>query len=61
MEIEESSGPTIIAQFVTEQGEKTGSQLNIPLNTTTSQLEMLVNHLLSNVRSKNFHIVRNLA
>ena len=40
---------TIIAQFVSETGDKTGSQLNIPEDTTPAQLEILVNHLLTNV------------
>jgi hypothetical protein len=46
---DQSAKGTIIAQFVAESGEKTGTQLNLPVDTTTSQLEILINHLLSNV------------
>ena len=49
-----SAKGTIIAQFVAENGDKTGTQLNLPVETTTSQLEILINHLLSNVRSPSY-------
>ena len=40
---------TIIAQFKTWEGEDTGTQLELPVNATLTQLESLINHLLSNV------------
>lgn len=52
-ELGEQANQSIIAQFVSESGENTGGQLSIPLNSTHSQLELLVNHLLSNVSIRN--------
>jgi ribosome assembly protein 4 len=45
----ENASQTIIAQFESENGEKTGPQLNIPKNISANQLETLLNQLLSNV------------
>jgi hypothetical protein len=39
----------VVAQFQTDTGETTGPQLDLPIGTTTSQLEILINHLLNNV------------
>ena len=47
---EQSETQTIIAQFVTNDGKTTGSQLELPVNTSSTQLEAIINHLLSNVR-----------
>eukprot|EP00301_Raphidiophrys_heterophryoidea_P014500 c22923_g1_i1.p1 GENE.c22923_g1_i1~~c22923_g1_i1.p1 ORF type:complete len:534 (-),score=129.76 c22923_g1_i1:160-1761(-) len=38
----------VIARFVTPDGEETGPQLDMPLDTTTDQLQQLINHLLGN-------------
>ncbi len=46
-----SSEKNIIAQFRSSEGEVTGNQLDLPLNTTAGQLEILINHLLNNVSS----------
>ena len=40
---------TIIAQFVSEEGEKVGPQVNLPKNISANQLETLLNQFLSNV------------
>lgn len=39
---------TVIAQFETAEGERTGPQLDIPLNTTANQLQLIINQLLNN-------------
>ncbi len=39
----------LIAQFFTTDGIATGPQLDIPVDTTTEQLQMLINDLLNNV------------
>lgn len=40
---------SIIAQFITAEGEVTGSPLSLPANATPEQLELLINQLLNNV------------
>lgn len=39
---------SVIAQFETAEGERTGPQLDIPVDTTPSQLQLIINELLSN-------------
>ena len=39
---------SLIAQFETSEGERTGPQLDVPLSTTAAQLQLIVNQLLEN-------------
>ncbi|PRP78603.1 hypothetical protein PROFUN_13552 [Planoprotostelium fungivorum] len=47
-EEKEEDMTTVIAQFRSWEGEDTGTQLELPTNASTTQLESLINHLLSN-------------
>lgn len=47
-ESEEKEESHVIAQFRMETGETTGPLLDLPISTSTSQLETLINHLLNN-------------
>lgn len=40
---------TIVAQFQTVEGEPTGPQLDLPVDLTPEQLQLLINELLKNV------------
>ena len=49
----EASSPTeasggFIAQFETAEGERTGPQLDVPLETTAAQLQLILNQVLEN-------------
>ena len=39
---------SLIAHFETAEGERTGPQLDIPLDTTAGQLQLIINELLKN-------------
>eukprot|EP01104_Vermistella_antarctica_P012122 TRINITY_DN3455_c0_g1_i1.p1 TRINITY_DN3455_c0_g1~~TRINITY_DN3455_c0_g1_i1.p1 ORF type:complete len:489 (+),score=18.48 TRINITY_DN3455_c0_g1_i1:60-1469(+) len=41
-------GSTVIAQFQSEEGEKTGQPISIPANITAEQLHLLINDILDN-------------
>lgn len=43
--------PTIIANFKSADGISAGPSLNLPVNVTPEQLEMILNQILSNVFS----------
>jgi hypothetical protein len=43
------STSSIIAQFRSDEGELTGPEVELPVGTTTVQLEQIINHLLKNV------------
>ncbi|OQR92233.1 notchless family protein [Thraustotheca clavata] len=51
-EDEEEQVASVIAQFKNEQGEVVGPQLDIPLTSTVTQMEELVNQLLQNGKEK---------
>ncbi len=53
------SQKTLICQFRSEAGELTGPELDIPANIKISELEILINHLLKNVRQilPYFHLI----
>jgi hypothetical protein len=52
MATNENAGKTIIAQFYTQDGEPQGSQMALPVDVTTEQLQYLLNeHILKNVRT----------
>ena len=42
-------GQNVIAQFKSMDGESTGPPLNLPVNATPDQLEMLLNQLMNTV------------
>ena len=42
---------SVIAQFETQEGERTGPQLDVPLGTTPAELAVIVNELLRNDES----------
>ena len=44
------AGPTgaVIAQFETSTGERSGPQLDVPLDTSPAQLQLIINSLLAN-------------
>lgn len=42
-------GQSVIAQFKSVDGESTGPPLNLPVNVTPDQLEMLLNQLMNTV------------
>jgi len=42
-------GGSVIAQFVTAEGEATGPQVSLPLDINQEQLQFLINELLTNV------------
>jgi hypothetical protein len=48
--MEDDAQRTVLAQFFSADGYATGPQLDLPLETTTEQLELLLNDLLSHVR-----------
>ncbi|KNC48839.1 WD40 repeat-containing protein [Thecamonas trahens ATCC 50062] len=43
-----SSGRNVLAQFVSESGESTGPQLDLPEELTSEQLQLLLNELMEN-------------
>ena len=43
-----AAGGTLIAQFETAEGERTGPQLDVPADTTAPQLQLILNELLGN-------------
>lgn len=43
-----ADGGSLIAQFETAEGERSGPQLDVPFNTTSKQLQLIVNQLLEN-------------
>ena len=43
-----SATGSVIAQFETQEGERTGPQLDVPLGTTPAELAVIVNELLRN-------------
>lgn len=45
---EPASTGALIAQFETAEGERTGPQLDVPVGTTASQLQLIINTLLQN-------------
>jgi hypothetical protein len=49
-EMEDDTNRTVLAQFFSADGFATGPQLDLPLETTTEQLELLLNDLLAHVR-----------
>ena len=46
-----SATGSVIAQFETADGERTGPQLDVPLGTTPAELAVIVNELLRNDES----------
>ena len=48
--MEDDTNRTVLAQFFSADGFATGPQLDLPLETTTEQLELLLNDLLAHVR-----------
>ena len=44
----------IIAQFFTTDDQPTGTKLDLPLNITSDQLQLLINQILKNVTLFNF-------
>jgi hypothetical protein len=49
--MDDDANRTVLAQFFSADGFATGPQLDLPLETTTEQLELLLNDLLAHVRS----------
>ena len=39
---------SLIAQFETAEGQRTGPQIDVPVETTPEQLQLIINQLLSN-------------
>jgi len=42
-------GRTVLVQLRTQEGETTGPALDVPVDITPQQLELLINELLKNV------------
>lgn len=53
-------GQNVIAQFKSVDGESTGPPLNLPVNVTPDQLEMLLNQLMNTVCNSNRSSTRQL-
>ena len=49
----------VIAQFKSVDGESTGPPLNLPVNATPDQLEMLLNQLMNTVCTTTCHTAHN--
>jgi len=48
--LEQKESVKMLAQLITEDGESTGPQLELPSDVTPKQLQILVNKLLEQVR-----------
>lgn len=46
----QGGGVSVLAQFFSADGQPTGPQLDLPLETTPDQLQLLLNDLLAQVR-----------